>query len=358
MQDMNKVDGEEIVSACVPSQARNARRWGRREVVKGLAAITSAGLSGYELRAARAEAPPETTHIRLVKGAGMCTAPQYIAEELLKAEGFTKVEYIAETTEIGTSKLVARGEADINMAFALPLIMRVDAGESVVLLGGVHVGCYELVVNKRVSKFRDLRGKRIAVPGSGSTHHLYMTSILSYIGLDPRTDVQWVFGTKEEGKQLLTEGKVAAYLGFAPEPQELRESGVGRVLLNSSVDRPWSQYFCCMVSGNREFVRQHPIATKRALRAILKASDLCASQPEKAARILVDKGYTRRYEIALEVMKQLPYRAWREYNPEDTVRFYALRLHELGMIKSTPQKILAQGADWRAFNELRRELKA
>ncbi len=53
----------------------------------------------------------------------------------------------------------------------------------------------------------------------------------------------------------------------------------------------------------------------------------------------------------------MPYRKWREYNPEDTVRFYALRLHEVGMIKSTPQKLIAQGTDWRFLNELKRELK-
>jgi NitT/TauT family transport system substrate-binding protein len=39
------------------------------------------------------------------------------------------------------------------------------------------------------------------------------------------------------------------------------------------------------------------------------------------------------------------------------VRFYALRLYEAGLIKSTPQKILAQGIEWRFFNELKKELK-
>ena len=92
---------------------------------------------------------------------------------------------------------------------------------------------------------------------------------------------------------------------------------------------------------------RHPVATKRALRAIVKAADLCALDPQRAARALVDKGYTPRYEYALQVMKELPYGKWREYDPEDTLRFYALRLHEAGMIKASPQKILAQATDWR-----------
>jgi len=112
-----------------------------------------------------------------------------------------------------------------------------------------------------------------------------------------------------------------------------------------------------MVAGNREFVRTHPVATKRALRAILKAADICALEPERAARLLVDKEYVQRYDYALQAIQELPYGEWREYDPEDTIRFYALRLHEAGMIKSTPQKLIAQGTDWRFFNELKKELK-
>jgi len=113
------------------------------------------------------------------------------------------------------------------------------------------------------------------------------------------------------------------------------------------------------VVANREFVRRHPVATKRALRAILKGADVCAREPERAARFLVDKGYTKNYGYALQTMKEMEmaYRQWREYDPEDTLRFYALRLHEAGMIKSSPQKIIAQGTDWRFLKELKKELK-
>jgi NitT/TauT family transport system substrate-binding protein len=129
------------------------------------------------------------------------------------------------------------------------------------------------------------------------------------------------------------------------------------MVVSSMMDRPWSQYFCCMVAGNRAFVRNHPVATKRALRALLKAADVCAREPERAARFLVDKGYTTRYDYALQALKEIPYDKWREYDPEDTVRFYALRLHEAGMLKSSPQKLIAQGTDWRFLNELKKELK-
>jgi NitT/TauT family transport system substrate-binding protein len=145
---------------------------------------------------------------------------------------------------------------------------------------------------------------------------------------------------------------------------------IGHVVVNMTTDRPWSQYFCCMVVGNRDFVRQHPAATKRVLRALVKAADLCGLEPGQAARFLLDKGFIKHfarifpdssaathYAFALRALKEIPYARWREYDPEDTVRFFALRLHEIGMIKSSPQKIIAQGTEWRFLNELKKELK-
>jgi NitT/TauT family transport system substrate-binding protein len=90
----------------------------------------------------------------------------------------------------------------------------------------------------------------------------------------------------------------------------------------------------------------------------VKGADLCAGQPERTARQLVDSGFTARYDYALQTMRDVPYDKWREYEPEDTLRYYALRLHDLGFVKSSPQKILADGTDWRFLNEVKRELKA
>ncbi len=112
-----------------------------------------------------------------------------------------------------------------------------------------------------------------------------------------------------------------------------------------------------LVTGNRQFVAKYPVATKRAIRAILKADMLCAQEPERAARVMTDRGFAKNYDSTLQTMRDVPYGRWRDYDAEDTVRFYALRLHEAGMIRSSPQKIIAQGTDWRFLTELKKELK-
>jgi NitT/TauT family transport system substrate-binding protein len=197
----------------------------------------------------------------------------------------------------------------------------------------------------------------VAIAEAGSPEHLFLSVILAHVGLDPRRDVRWVAHPAAEAMELLSAGKIDAFLGFPPVPQELRARKIGYLILNSAVDRPWSQYFCCMVAANRDFVREHPVATKRAVRAIVKSADVCALEPERAARLLVAKGYTTRYDYALQTMQELPYGKWREYDPEDTVRFYALSLHDIGMIKTSPNKLIAQGTDWRFIRELKKELK-
>jgi NitT/TauT family transport system substrate-binding protein len=113
-----------------------------------------------------------------------------------------------------------------------------------------------------------------------------------------------------------------------------------------------------MLLGNRDYVRNYPIATKRVLRAILKSIDYCAAEPQLAARQLVEGGFADRLDYAEQTLVEVPFSHWRDFDPEDTIRFYALRLHEVGMITSSPNTILAEGTDWRFVNELKRELKA
>ena len=328
----------------------------RREFLSGLTLGGMAGLLGLHAQSVAAEPPPETTTLRLDRRPSLCSAPKYVAEELLRGEGFAHVSYI-ELDTVPAHKALAAGDIDLTVMFVGPSIMRIDAGDPIVFLAGLHIGCFELFGTDQVRAVRDLKGKTVAIPELGAPGHVFLSSMMAYVGLDPRKDVTWVTHPRGESMRLLAEGKIDAYLGFPPDPQELRTKQIGHVIVNSSVDRPWSQYFCCMVTANREFVQKHPAATKRAVRAILKAANVCAVEPAQVAQLLVDKGYTERYDYALQAMREIPYDKWREYDPEDAVRFYALRLHEAGMIKSSPQKIIAQGTDWRFLNELKKEMK-
>jgi NitT/TauT family transport system substrate-binding protein len=301
-----------------------------------------------------AEGALETTSVRVVNDRSICIAPVLVAEELLRAEGLTDIRYV-DTLAPDIPEALARGRVDFGLIVPSIFASAIDGGKPSTVLAGVHVGCFELFAREGIRSVADLKGKSVGLKFA-PPHQLSLMA--ADVGLDSKRDIRWVTDPAVEPLELFAEGKIDAFLGFPPEPQELRARHVGHVILNTTVDRPWSQYFCCMMAGNREYVRNHPVATKRVLRAILKAADLCAGAPVRAAQRIVDGGFTGRYDFALETLSDVPYDKWRDYDAEDTVRFYALRMREAGLIKSSPQKIIAEGTDWRFLNELKRELKA
>ncbi len=313
-------------------------------------------------RVRAADGPLETTTVRFINYGDLpiCLAPQSVAEKLLRAEGFTDIRYVQPSNPhwLGTTEPVARGEADFDLNVAWTFVPAIEAGQPITILAGVLVGCYELFAREGIRGIADLKGKSVGTQAAGATRLGLPNLLMASVGLDPARDIDWVLDPSRKPLELFEQGKIDAFLGFPPEPQDLRARHIGHVIVNTAVDLPWSQYFCCMMYGNTAFVQKYPVATKRAMRAILKAADICAAEPARVAKELVDNGLTPRYDYALQTLSEVPYDKWREYDAEDTVRFYALRLHETGFIKASPQKIIADGTDWRFLNELKRELKA
>jgi NitT/TauT family transport system substrate-binding protein len=308
------------------------------------------------LRAEETDPPPETTTIRLAKNPSICIAPQYVVSDLLNAEGFTNVDYVESDAGVGQTRAIATGDIDFTLHFSGPLLLAIDRGLSITVLAGIHVGCFELFAHEGIRSVADLKGRTVGQQGVGSSPHVFISAMATLVGLDPTKDIKWVTSASVKPIELFAEGKIDAFLGFPPEPQRLRAQKIGHVIVNSGLDRPWSQYFCCMLAGNRDFVRNNPVATKRMVRAMLRATDLCVSEPTLVAQRMVDRGFTPRHDYAVQTLADVPYNRWRDYDPEDTIRFYALRLREARMLKSNPAKIIADAVDWRFLNEVRREL--
>ena len=330
----------------------------RRTFIKRTSSLGAVSLLGISSQS-RAETSPPTRKIRLGRSSFICFAPQYLAEEFLRLEGFDEIEYVPLPPNNTYQSMVAAGGVDLAIFGPTTAVVAIDMGMPMVIVSGLHAGCWELFANQRVGGIRDLKGKSIAVIGMGTVDQLWIASMLAYVGIHPVTDVKWIeTGGLSESKHMFLQAKADAFLAFPPQPQEIRLKKYGHVLVNTTLDRPWSQYFCCMAGMPKSFVERNPAAAKRALRALLKATDVCATDPERVARYLAAKGYEPRYELGLEVLKSLPFDRWRTDNPADTLRFHALRLHDVGMIKNTPEKIITRGTDWRYLNELKKELKA
>lgn len=340
---------------------RSHKDWTRRDTLCGLAALLGAGVGGIPVRSAIAAAPLETTRIRLLYDPDvpiLCQGPQYLAKEFLELEGFTDIHYEGFGDAVAEHDVLVDNRADIASGLASDLVVAIDSGEPIVVIAGLHAGCVEMFANDRVASIRDLAGKRIAVNAMGGPEQVFIASVIAYVGLDPTRDVEWaVEPSFKAWPDLLEAGEVDVVNAFPPQNLVLRERKVGHVILNTTLDDPWRHFFCCMISARQDFVRDNPVATKRVLRAFAKANQLCDLDRQGAAQRLVDWGVTDRYDYALTTLDEVPFGAWRTYDPNDTLRFFALRLREAGLVQNTPSAILERGTDFRFIDELRQELK-
>ena len=178
------------------------------------------------------------------------------------------------------------------MDLAAGQLVAMDDGHPLVILAGVHVGCYQLFGTNGVRTVRDLKGKTVAVPALGSGPHLLLSIIAANIGLDPRKDITWVDASRR-GVDRPSSPRARSTPSWAsrrsPRSCAPRRSGT-----SWSTPPPTSRGLSTSAAWwprTGSSSRKHPVATKRALRAILKATDVCAREPARAAQFLVDKGY-------------------------------------------------------------------
>ena len=136
----------------------------------------------------------------------------------MKAEGFTDVQYIKTPLNEGPTKALAEGKIDITQNDTAGHLMELDAGAPVVVLGGIHTGCWELFANDSIRTPRDLKGKTIAAP-ERSSRQAYVAGLATFFGLDPLKDITWINHEPGKSMQLFAEGKIDAFMGFAPSPK-------------------------------------------------------------------------------------------------------------------------------------------
>ena len=233
--------------------------------------------------------------------------------------------------------------------------MAIESGAPITTLAGLHIGCIELIAKDQFRSLSDFNHVSVAVGGASAK--TLVSLIAGYIGLDPEQDIEWAFAEWHERVDMLDRGEVDVVLAIPPVSYSFHDKKIGHVILNTTTDDPWRNYLCCMVIANQEFVSKHPIATKRALRAVLKANRLCALEPQRVAKIIDNEFRSGLYNYALSMFRDIPYGAWREYDPEDSFRFFSLRLRDVGIVKKSPEQLIALGTDFRFLNELKQELK-
>jgi NitT/TauT family transport system substrate-binding protein len=328
-------------------------------LVGGGALAACAPTSGAGAGPAKELPPPETKSVRIVKPVS-CDPGMWLAKDYLVAEGFTDISFVP--TGFTSRDWITNRLADVSLAHPEFAVVTIDAGLPLVVLTGLHSGCLELWVGAGIADFRDLRGKRIAVRAKDISDQFYafFATLLGYVGIDPLKDVQFIEGGDYQGMvDVFTGGRADAFLAGGSQGPLLKRlpQRPGHVILESMTDKPWSQYFCCSLVANRDWARQNPVATKRVTRALLNATDAAAKDMPRAAHDAAASGIGDDESIVAETMAMCTYN-WRDVEPEETLRFFGLRLAQANLIKRTPDQLIALGTDFTYMRQLRTELKS
>jgi NitT/TauT family transport system substrate-binding protein len=310
--------------------------------------------------------PPETAVVRLGAGAAgippTCDAQLWLVEETLREEGIQ--------AKFGGG--LRDGTADFVTVYANYQITGIDAGFPLLVLAGGHTGCIEMWAAPGIRSISDLRGKtyetfdrsvKFGDKTAAGVYHGFVLATLAHIGLDS-AELKLVDVPPEQDieKDYLEGRSDMIVLSVHSGPLMRRNpSRRGSVILDTSVDKPWSQSYCCLLSTHRDFAKANPVTAKRVTRAFVRAADLVASDKKAAVRTGLSRFYKDSKVLTAELLDEtiamLSY-DWREYDPEETVRFFALRLRDAKLVKKSPQQILDEGSDLAYFRQLRKELKA
>jgi len=222
-----------------------------------------------------------------------CEAAIFSAVE----NGFFKEEGLdVELVKCDWSKykdVLALGGFDVTYHLIMYLLKPIEQGLDVKFTAGVHRGCLRLQTasDGNIQTAKDLRGKRIGVPGMGTPPFIFATRVLKTNGIDASKEIDWrVFPAGELGLAL-QKGEVDAVADSEPIGTLLLSSGKVRNLADQATDPPYADEYCCAVVVNGKFLAKNQKAAAAATRALLKGAKWVEANPAAAARLSVEKKY-------------------------------------------------------------------
>jgi NitT/TauT family transport system substrate-binding protein len=222
-----------------------------------------------------------------------CEAPIFTAVE----KGFFKEEglevSLVKCEWANYKDVLALGGFDITHHLVMYFLKPIEQGLDVKFTAGIHRGCLRVQAGTQspIRSIKDLRGKRIGVPGMGTPPFIFANRVLGANGIDPGREVTWrVFPAGELGLAI-DKGEVDAVADSEPIGSLLLAEGKVKNVADQAVDDPYKNEYCCAVIVNGKFLAANPKSAAAGTRALLKAAKWVETNPAAAARLSVEKKY-------------------------------------------------------------------
>ena len=277
--------------------------------------------------------------VKLSYSGSLCQAPAQLAYELgyFKEEGIN-IEFVK--SEQAASDLMVSGQLDVYQEMIPKIIQQVDNGLDIKVASGVHTGCLKVLTladNNEINPIKDLKGKKIGVPGVASSQAIIVQrTLMEYgIGATPENmEVEFITFNASDLQMALENGSVDAISLGDPSASQIAESGVGKLIFNQATDPLYENEYCCAFVFSPEFAEEHADLAAKTLKALQKACMYVDQHPEEAAQIQVDKAYVAGDpKLNAKLLESYNYRPSIEGGKE-ALKENILDLQKLGMISN------------------------
>jgi len=280
-----------------------------------------------------------------------CEAPIFTAVE----KGFFKEEgldvALVKCEWANYKDVLALGGFDVTHHLVMYFLKPVEQGLDVKFTGGIHRGCLRVqaAAKGNIRSIKDLRGKRIGVPGMGTPPFIFANRVLGANGINPGKEITWLVFPAGELGLALDKGEVDAVANSEPIGSLLLADGKVRNIADQAADAPYKDEYCCAVLVNGKFLARNPKASAAATRALLKAAKWVEANPAAAARLSVEKKYlastVEQNTIAISHLRYVPSIS----GAEAAVRLAATEMQRAGMLNPSTD---VAGLAGRAFVHL------
>lgn len=233
--------------------------------------------------------------VKVVNNGGLCTAPIQMAFEkgFFEEEGL-KVDMIQSTNS--SQDLLTSGKADVAQDMLPNTVLRIDNGLDVRTSMGIQTGCLSIIVSpdSQIKEVSDLKGKKIGVPGLGSSQMAIAQRALADVNISTSAEnmeVEFVAFSGSELAMVLENGTVDAVVAADPVSQNIVREKIGKVIFSNTDHPDYKDEYCCVLNLRPDFVEDHPVAAEKVTRAVQKAVKFVRENPEETAKIQVEKNY-------------------------------------------------------------------
>jgi len=283
------------------------------------------------------ERPTGSNKIRVGYVGLTCEAPIFSAVEkgFFKEEGL-EVELVKCDWK-NYKDVLALGGYDITHHLVMYFLKPLEQGLDVKFTGGIHRGCLRVqaAVNGPIRSVKDLKGKRIGVPGMGTPPFIFANRVLGANGIDPSREITWLVFPAGELGLALDKGEVDAIANSEPIGSLLVAQGKVKNIADQALDMPYAAEYCCAVIVNGKFLARNPKASAGATRALLKAAKWVETNPRAAAELSVKAKYLAstvdQNTVSISHLRYVPSVS----GAQTAVRMAAAEMKRAGMLKRT-----------------------